>query len=291
MNINIGHKIGFITGVIISILFLSCFTIVSQKEAAFKIRKSGNYRGIDSLPLVSGLVFYIPLIQSIETISTTSQHVVWSEGADEGSKPNQHITVGCLGGAGFKMDVGLNYSVIPHLASKIWLKYKITDLSILTDQQIRSIVRGTMNEISGTITVDSMLNNFPLYENECFRRIESKLLLMGIKLDNFNIIKLPEPSDPDLAKSIKDKIKAKQISETKKIELQGTLADNAKQVSNAKADSASKVIRAAGEAKAANLIKTQLSPIYVDYLKWSTASPNLPRVPNIVGGNPNYWIK
>jgi hypothetical protein len=87
--------------------------------------------------------------------------VVWSEDENEGSKPNEHITISCQGGAGFKVDVGLNYRVNPSKASKIYLKYRTDDLESITATYLRNVVRGSMQDVSGLITVDSVLNNLP----------------------------------------------------------------------------------------------------------------------------------
>lgn len=53
----------------------SC-TRVTPTEAGFLINNSGDYRGIDSLPLLTGWQWYLPGKSYIITIPTTMQHVV-----------------------------------------------------------------------------------------------------------------------------------------------------------------------------------------------------------------------
>ena len=53
------------------IVFMQSCTLVDNTEAGFVIKKSGSYRGIDSLPLVTGYNFYMPFTESVVTIPTT----------------------------------------------------------------------------------------------------------------------------------------------------------------------------------------------------------------------------
>ena len=262
------------------IVFMQSCTLVDNTEAGFVIKKSGSYRGIDSLPLVTGYNFYMPFTESVVTIPTTQQHIVWSEGSDEGSQPNQHMVVPCLGGAGFKIDVGLNYRVNPYKASKIYLKYRTANLQQITDTYLRNVVRGSMNEVSSTLTVDSVLNNVSAFERACKDKIIAVLAPEGFNVDNFYFIHAPVPSDPNLAASINAKIKARQDAATATMQLQISVAEANKEVAKARGDSAVKIINAMGEAEAVKKIQQVLSPTYVDYVKWKDASPTTPRVPS-----------
>ena len=230
------------------VMFLASCTLVDNTEAGFIIKKSGSYRGIDSLPLVTGYNFYFPPTESVITIPTTQNHVVWSEGADEGSSPNQNMVVPCI-----------------------------------TDSYLRNVVRGSMNEVSSTLTVDSVLNNVSAFEGACRDRIRKTLEPEGFIVDNFYFIHAPVPSDPNLAASINAKIKARQDASTAIQELQISIANANKGIAAARGDSASKVIKAMGEAEAVKKIQQVLTPTYVDYIranKWSGEYPT-----TMLGGN------
>lgn len=259
----------------------SCVTRISPTEAGFQINNSGDYRGIDSLPLLTGWQWYTPGFTYVVTIPTTQQHVVWSEDESEGSKPGEHITVACQGGAGFKIDVGLNYRVNPAKASRIYLKYRTDDLESITSTYLRNVVRGSMQDVSGTLTVDSILNNLPAFESEIRTKIASRFETEGFVLDNFSILKQPTPTDANLQAAINAKIKAKQDAETTKMQLQQSIAQANKDIAKAKGDSAVSVIRAQGEAEAVKKIQQVLSPTYVEYIKatrWNGVQPS------VVGG-------
>ena len=264
------------------VVTLGSCTRINPTEVGFKIDNSGDYRGIDSLPLLTGFQFYTPGFTYVVTIPTTQQHVIWSEDESEGSKPGEHITVACLGGAGFKMDVGLNYRVNPTKASKIYLKYKTDDLESISQTYLRNVVRGSMQDISGYITVDSILNNMPGFEAAVRKNVTERFEKDGFIVDNFSILKQPTPTDANLAQAINAKIKAKQDAETSKMQLQSSIAEANKQVAQARGDSATKVINAMGEAEAVKKIQQVLTPTYVQYIlatRWNGVQPT------VVGGN------
>lgn len=254
----------------------SC-TRITPTEAGFRVNNSGDYRGVDSLPLLTGWQWFMPTKTYIVTIPTTMQHVVWSEGQQEDSNSNEHITINCMGGSGFNVDIGVNYRVVPDKASKIYLKYKMDDLSQITQTYLRNIVRGSMQDISGHMTVDSMLNNLPAYEKMVREDLTKRFLVEGFILDAFSVLSMPRPVDPLLAKAINQKIIAKQNAETSKQQLEQSVAEANKKIAAARGDSAEAVIRAAGQAEAIKKLQQQLTPEYIEYTKvtrWNGAYPS-----------------
>lgn len=270
---------------LLAVSFTAC-TNVDPTEVGFLISYSGNYRGVDSLPAVSGWNFYTPGFNHIVTMPTTQQHVVWSESKGEGKEEGQHITVACSGGAGFKMDVGLNYRLNPFKASKVYLKYKTDDLEKITEGYLRNVVRGSMQDISGHITVDSILTNLPNYEQAVRELVAKRFETEGFILDNFSILKQPTPTDPELEKMIGQKIKAKQDAEKSVTELQKSVAEANKKIADARGDSAARVIQAQSEAKEISIKQEALrqSPQYVELIKAQKWDGKLPTVMGSNGG-------
>lgn len=274
----------------IILMFWGCHR-VSPTEVGFKISNSGDYRGVDSLPVVTGWNFVMPGFAYIVTIPTTQQHVVWSEGGGEGAAGGQEITISCQGGAGFKMDVGFNYRVDANKASKIYLKYRTDDLDRITSTYLRNVVRGTMQDLSGTMTVDSILNNLPYYEHTVAGILAERLAKEGFIVDNFNITKQPTPNDSNLAASINNKIKAKQDAETSKMQLQQSIAEANKRIAEARGDSASKVINALADAEVIKVKTATLSnsPQYIELIKAEKWDGKLPMYTG--GGTALFNIK
>ena len=259
--------------------FASC-TRITPTEVGFKISNSGDYRGIDSLPLLTGWQWFTPGVSYIVTMPTTQQHVVWTESSTEGKATDEAVVIACSGGAGFKVDVGLNYRVIPNKASKLYLKYKTDNLENITATYLRNVVRGSMQDISGTMTVDSILNNLPAYEADVRQLITKRFEVEGLVVDNFSILKQPKPTDQGLADAIHAKIKAKQDAETVKMQLQSSIAQANKDIAAAKGDSASRVIRAQAEAREIMVKQEALrqSPQYIELVKAQKWNGVLPTV-------------
>lgn len=231
---------------------------VTPKEEGFKISNSGDYRGVDSLPLLTGINFYMPGMSYIVTMPTVMQHVVWSE-TSEGNKEDESIIINCMGGSGFKVDVGLNYRISQGKASKVYLKYKSDNLETITSTYLRNIVRGSMQDISGHLTVDSVLNNLPAFEQAVRASLITKFTKEGFSMEGFNILAMPKPVDPNLANAINAKIIAKQESETAKQQLQITIAEANKKIEAANGESKSMLITSQAEAEANKLRESTLS--------------------------------
>lgn len=285
--------VGAVSAFLVIILLWGGCNRINPTEVGFKISNSGDYRGIDSLPLVTGWQFTMPFFTKIVTLPTTQQHVVWSSEAGEGASAGQQITVSCLGGAGFGMDVGFNYRVDPNKASKIYLKYRTSDLESITSTYLRNVVRGTMQDLSGTMTVDSILNNLPYYEHTVASQLTARLVKEGFTVDNFNIIKQPVPTDSNLAASINAKIKAKQDAETSKMQLQQSIAEANKSIATARGDSSVKVINALADAEVIK-VKTQVlstSPSYIELVKAEKWDGKLPTMMPNQGGGTIFSIK
>ncbi len=228
-NVKPGTLFKGIGGILIVFLIFiggcnSC-TRIAPTEAGFKVSNSGNYRGVNSLPLLTGWVFYMPGISHVITIPTTQQHIVWTASGDEGSPKNQEIKISCLGGSGFTLDIGVNYHVVAVKASKIWLTWGTSDLDVVSTGFLRNAARGALNDVSGTITMDSILNNLPGFEAKARELFASRVEPYGFAVDLFNIISQPRPLDPNVAESIKNKIKAKQDAETAIMQLQISVAE------------------------------------------------------------------
>jgi len=268
----------------IAVMTVQSCTRISPTEAGFKISNSGNYRGIDSLPLLTGWEFYGPGFSKIITIPTTMQHEVWSDSKTEGQEGEQAIAIACQGGAGFRVDVGLNYHVDPYKASHIYLKWKDDDLEDITNRYIKNVVRGCMQDVSGHITVDSILTNLPAFEHEATINITKKLAVDGFVVDGFNVLAQPRSTDEQLTASINNKVKAKQDAETSVMQLQMSVAEANKKIAEARGDSASKVISAAGEAEAIKLKQQQVTPTYVEYIKATNWDGKLPTTMTGSGG-------
>ncbi len=276
--------------VLLLITLLSTCTKVGPKEAGFRVNNAGDYRGVNNIPLCTGYQFYIPWVQHIEKVSTTMEHIVWSNDKNEGEPTDQAITISCLGGAGFNVNIGLNIHVIATEAPRMWIKWKEVDVPDIMSKFLRNVIRGDMQRISGTMTVDSVLNNYAGLEDACRKIVSDSLRAYGFYVDGFNFLGRPTASDKGLEEAIHRTIIAKRDADTRVMEQQSTTAEANKKIIAARGDSASAVIEAAGQAEAIRLKQREITPTYVEYIKWLNASNNNPRVPSTVLGSGTGYI-
>jgi regulator of protease activity HflC (stomatin/prohibitin superfamily) len=268
--------IGLVAVAALLIGFANSCTRINPGEAGFKISNSGDYRGVDSIPLEVGWVFYMPGFSQVIKFPTSMQHVVWTSSSTEGSPNNDELSIGCKGGAGFFLDVGMNYAVVPQRVAHIYLKFKTNDLGMLSNTYIRNTTRKVLNDLAGTYTVDSLLTNRPQYEKTAEKLLGELLIKDGILINQLSILTTPRPSDATLAAAINAKITAKQNAETSQMQLQTSIAEANKKVAEAKGDSASIVIRAHGQAAANEKIQQSLTPLLIQKMwveKWNGELP------------------
>ena len=239
----------FVSVVILLFAFTSC-TRINPGNAGFKVSYSGDYRGTDSLPLETGYVWYMPGFSTVVEFPTSMQHIVYSESADEGSAAGQQIIIGLKGGASFKLDVGINYTILPNKCAHLYFKFKTNDLEGLNNGYIRNTTRKVLNDLAGEWTMEDMLNDRPSFEKTATQNLSALLKADGIILNQLTILKTPEATDPNLEQAINQKIKAKQDADRKQTELQSSIADAAKKMADARGDSARTVIEASGKAVA-----------------------------------------
>lgn len=264
-----------ILGIIVLFTISAC-TRIEPGYSGFKLNYSGDYRGTDSLPAITGWNFYMPGFSTVIEYPVSMQHIVWTSDEKEGGNGNQEISIGCKGGAGFLLDVGLNYKVIPNRVAHVYFKFKATDLEDLGQGFIRNSTRNVLNNLAGTYTVDSLLTNRPQFEKLAQQQLYDYLIKDGIEISQLSILSTPRPTDAGLAQSITNKIKAKQDAETSQMQLQQSIAESNKKIATARGDSASKVIMALGQAIANQKMQQSLTPMLLQKMYYDTWDGHLP---------------
>ena len=266
---------GLLTVSILSLTLSNC-TKIEATEKGFSYDNLGDHKGqIKTIPEY-GYTFYNPMKTKVVAISTQLQHYVWTSDKNEGSEANESIQIACKGGANMNCNVGFNYRVNPDSVSHIYFLFNQDNLDWITKNYLRTKVRAAMQEISGTYTPDSLFNNLPAYENAVRTTLTDTMREQGFILETFTLTHAPDPTDPALVKAISAKNSEKQLADqalyTKIKNENLALADIAK----ARGDSASNVIKAAGQAVAIQKQQAVLTTEYVEYIKWNKWDGKLP---------------
>lgn len=243
-----------------------------------KIDRVGNDKGIPIARPVKGWILYNSFTTDVEEVSIRQFSVKYKE-----------FEVPAKGGVMIPVSPEFNLSLKPEMYEHLYIHVlKGGDLESLTETWIK---KGTINAmVYGTnkFTPDSIFNYAEIYRNEIEHQLASQLGKY------FNVDQTNAGQHPP--KSMKEALQkqADAVLQTRQAELNRQAADAEAytKIAIARGDSSAKVINAAADALAIKLKTKELSPQYVDYVKWSTASPENPRVPQyMLGTNTSMFLQ
>lgn len=240
------------------------------------VDRVGNNKGVPKAIPVKGWVFYNAWTRDIVEYSIRQNHVSYKD-----------FSVTTKGGFPMTVAPSFNYALKPEAAAELYINLlKGSDFSSLESNFLMTATQLSLNNASNKYTIDSIFNNKEAYNMAVAAELNKELSKY------FVVTQINPGTVPPL--ELKDVIVAKTnaIQDAQKSELQRITADNNAKVkiANAKGDSAEKVINALAEAKSIELKTKELSPTYVEYIKWSGADGSVPRVPATVLGSGTGYI-
>lgn len=257
--------------VLLSFIFNSGCTRVSPGYEGFKYSYAGDSKGKPEVQEAIGWTFFTPGFSTVVAYPMFVQH--W-----EG-----RVTVFCKGGASLECPVGYNYQVIAGNSGNVFFKFKTSNLPDIADGFLFNTLRNTLNEFAGTITLDSLISNTPAFRARVAVALTDSFFHQHFKVDQFGFTAAPHILDDNIRAAVNRKIQAKQDAETAVAQLQTSIAEANKKKATARGDSAALVINAMSEANAIDAKRQQITPEYVEYIKWSNWNGVLPQT--VLGSN------
>lgn len=260
-------------------------TRIDAGHVGIKVSLIGDTRGVGKYEYKTGYVVYNSYTEQIYEFPTYQQHVEYPE-----------QTVITKGGFQTTIKPSFNYSLIPTQIGDMFSSLR-RPLKEVETQWLSNAIVSSVNDVANVWTVDDIFNNREKFEtaiiHEAIKRTSKWFLISQLRTN----INPPEA----LKKSILEKTQAiqeVQVAENRKrvaiAEAQTNVASaegeaNAK-IAKARGDSASIIINAMAEAKAIQLKQQQITPTYVEFIKWSGWNGALPTT--ILGGStPIIWGK
>ncbi len=142
----------------VGVLVLGCQTTtrVDAGHVGIRVKLAGSDRGVQDMPVVTGWVFYNPLTEQIVLFPTSVQNVVWTQSANEGKPIDESITFSSGEGVNISADIGLSFHIEPTLAPKLYGRFRLNDLSILSDGYMRNTVREAYNDVASKLAVQDI---------------------------------------------------------------------------------------------------------------------------------------
>lgn len=259
--------IGILVLTIVLSVFLGCERIDSG-HVGLKVNMTGGNQGVSNTEYVTGWVFYPRLFQRVYEFPTYQQH-----------KDYEPYEVPAKGGIIFTVHPTFNYNLNAGEVANMFQRYRV-GLKQLEEGYLKTAMTLTIREVTNTFTVDSILNNQAGYDAAILERL-NKQLHPYFQVTQFSAQLRP---DDQLKLAILNKAKAIQEAQAKNAQIGVSEAAARVAVIDARKDSAVRVIEAQSIAEAMRVKKAEITPIYVDYLKWVDVDPNVPRVPQVVNG-------
>jgi regulator of protease activity HflC (stomatin/prohibitin superfamily) len=142
----------------IGLLMFGCQTTtrVDAGHVGIRVKLAGSDRGVQDMPVVTGWVFYNPLTEQIVLFPTSVQNVVWTQSVNEGRAIDESITFSSGEGVNISADIGLSFHIEPTLAPKLYGRFRLNDLAILSDGYMRNTVREAYNDVASKLAVQDI---------------------------------------------------------------------------------------------------------------------------------------
>lgn len=256
-----------VIGVLVTIFQPYSIEKIDSGHKGLKINLIGNQRGVSSYQYKTGWVFYNSWTEQVLEFPTYQQHIEYE---DQG--------VILKGGFSATIKPTFNYSLREDAIGDMFVNLR-KDIKEIEQGWLKNAIIGAVNDVANTWEVDSIFNHRQAFEaaivTECNVRLSKWFNVSQLRT---NII----PPDA-LQESIIAKTKAIQQAEASEQQAIAAISEGRRKVAVARADSAETIINAQAAALAIKIKQNQLSPLYIEYVKWNAWDGKLPTT--VAGGS------
>jgi hypothetical protein len=257
----------FVAGIILSMIQPFAIEKVDAGHKGLKINLVGDQRGVSSYQYKTGWVFYNTWTEQVLEFPTYQQHIEYE---DQG--------VILKGGFSATIKPTFNYSLREDAIGDMFVNLRLP-INEVEKGWLKNAIIGAVNDVANTWEVDSIFNHRQAFESAI-------VLECNVRLSKwFNVSQLRTNITPPeaLQESIIAKTKAIQQAEASEQQAIAAIAEGKRKVAVARADSAETIINASASAKAIKIKQTELSPLYIEYLKANAWDGKLPTT--VAGGS------
>lgn len=265
-----------------AVVLTGCKTIPAG-SVGIVVHNFGDNKGVDNVATTTGFTWYNPMSTSIFEYPTNVQTAKWTLSASEGSPNNEEITFTNKDNMVISADVSISYSLIYEKVPYFYVKFRNDNIDGFTHGFLRNVTRDAFNETGGSYSIDQIMGDNTKFLDEVRKKVQASVSSIGVNIEQFGIIGAPRPPESVIT-AINAKLQATQVAIQKENELRQSIAQAKKDVAEAKGDSASMVIRAAGEAKANQLKQATLTDNIIQQQmleKWDGKLPVYGNIPTL----------
>lgn len=229
-------------------------TRVNPGYVGIRVHLSGVQRGVEDFPLMTGWIFYIPIIQQVFEYPTFMQTAIWTASKHEGSPIDESITFNDRDQVPVNADMNLSYSLDARKVPAFYVQFRSDNIENFTHGYLRNVARDAFNAVGSRYSFDEING---LKKEDFLRKVQERInedvSKYGVTISQFGFIGALRPPQ-NIAEAINSKIQAIQ----KAIQAENELRQ-------AKAEAAKVIAIAEGTAQANERIAASISAQLIEW--------------------------
>jgi regulator of protease activity HflC (stomatin/prohibitin superfamily) len=257
----------FIVALLIGAIQPYAIEKVDSGYKGIKVSLVGSTRGVTNYQYKTGWVVYNTWTEQMLEFPTFQQHIEYDD--------QQLIT---RGGFPATIKPTFNYSLKEENIGDMFVNLRLS-IKDIEQKWLKNAIIGAVNDVANTWEVDSIFGHRQAFEAAIVAECNIRLSKW------FNVSQLRTNITPPeaLQDAIIAKTKAIQQAEASEQEALTAIAEGKRKVAVARADSAEMIINASAAAMSIKIKQTQITPMYIEYLKAQAWDGKLPTT--VAGGN------
>jgi regulator of protease activity HflC (stomatin/prohibitin superfamily) len=268
--------VGLVIGLII--LVSNVVTRVEVGNVGLRVNLAGPSRGVESVPIVTGWVWYNPFTEQIIEFPTRVLSVTWTRDRSENREFDESITFASAEGLTINADVGFAFHIEPAMAARLYTRFRQADINVLAHGYIRNLVRDALNEVASTMPVQDIYGaKKGQLLADSRQRIANTFEKDGIGVDQLTFaasLRMPE----SVEQAINRTIEQNQAAISAQNRVAQVEAEAKQKVAQATGDAEAVLMRAKAEAEANRLLTQSLSAQLMEYKRLEKWDGKLPQV-------------
>ena len=257
----------FVVALLIAAIQPYAIEKVDSGYKGIKVSLVGSKRGVTNYQYKTGWVVYNTWTEQMLEFPTFQQHIEYDD--------QQLIT---RGGFPATIKPTFNYSLKEENIGDMFVNLRLS-IKDIEQKWLKNAIIGAVNDVANTWEVDSIFGHRQAFEAAIVAECNLRLSKW------FNVSQLRTNITPPeaLQDAIIAKTKAIQQAEASEQEALTAIAEGKRKVAVARADSAEMIINASAAAMSIKIKQTQITPMYIEYLKAQAWDGKLPTT--VAGGN------
>jgi regulator of protease activity HflC (stomatin/prohibitin superfamily) len=257
----------FIVALLIGAIQPYAIEKVDSGYKGIKVSLIGSKRGVTNYQYKTGWVVYNTWTEQMLEFPTFQQHIEYDD--------QQLIT---RGGFPATIKPTFNYSLKEENIGDMFVNLRL-GIKDIEQKWLKNAIIGAVNDVANTWEVDSIFGHRQAFEAAIVAECNLRLSKW------FNVSQLRTNITPPeaLQDAIIAKTKAIQQAEASEQQALTAIAEGKRKVAVARADSAEMIINASAAAMSIKIKQTQITPMYIEYLKAQAWDGKLPTT--VAGGN------